>query len=78
MKLTLYQDSRAPGRCRSCGAAIEWAELTTGKRTPFNRIVPLRANPVLFAGARVIEEVDTASSPTHFESCPDAKEWRRR
>lgn len=77
VRLTLYQDSRRPGTCRSCGANIEWAELTTGKRMPFNRIVSLRVQSPLFIGQRVIEEVDTATSPTHFETCPDAKDWRR-
>jgi len=76
--LTLYQDSRHPSTCRSCGAAIEWAELTTGKRMPFNHIHPLQIQSPLFIGARIIEEVDTATSPTHWESCPDAKDWRKR
>lgn len=78
MRLTLYQDSRGPGHCRSCGAAVEWAELTGGRRMPFDRIVPVSAQGPLFIGERVIEEVDTASSPSHFETCPDAKDWRKR
>jgi hypothetical protein len=76
--LTIYQDSRGPGTCRSCGAAIEWAELTTGRRAPFDRILPVREQSPLFIGGRVIEELDTATSPTHFETCPDAADWRRR
>jgi hypothetical protein len=78
MVLTIYQDTRYPGTCRSCGAVIEWAQLTSGKRMPFDKIVPLREQPVLFDGDRRIEEIDTASSPTHFQSCPDARDWRRR
>lgn len=77
IRLTLYQDSRTAGRCRSCGAAIEWAELTSGRRMPFNKIVPVVAQSPLFIGARVIEEVNTTTSPVHFETCPDAKAWRR-
>jgi hypothetical protein len=75
--LKLYQDSRAPGTCRSCGAAIEWAELTTGKRMPFDRITPTNAQ-LAMVGGRIVEEVETTTSPTHFQSCPDAKDWRRR
>lgn len=77
MLLKLWQDTRAPGHCRSCGAAIVWAELVTGKRMPFDRIAPVRAQPSL-VGGRIIEEVETETSPSHFSSCPDAKEWRRR
>jgi hypothetical protein len=77
--LTIYRDTRAPGRCRSCGADIEWAELTTsGKRMPFDRIVPMRTQPTLLHDARALDLLDTATSPTHFETCPDAKDWRRR
>jgi hypothetical protein len=75
--LRIYQDTRGPGHCRSCGAAIEWAQLTTGKRIPFDRIVPVRTQPHLLED-RIVEDLDTATSPTHFQSCPDAKDWRRR
>ena len=76
-RLRLYRDSRAPGRCRSCGADIEWAQLTSGKRMPFNRILPVAAQENLLEG-RIVEDVDTETSPVHFETCPDAKAWRRR
>jgi len=76
--LKIYQDSRAPGTCRSCGASIEWAELTSGKRHPFDR--PIRPASVQGAiiGGRVVEEVDTSVSSTHFATCPDSKDWQRR
>jgi hypothetical protein len=77
MLLRILQDTRAPGRCRSCGAAIVWAELTTGKRMPFNRIDVLRTQSGLLEG-RVVEDVDTTTSPVHFQTCPEAKDWRRR
>jgi hypothetical protein len=81
--LTIYRDTRAPGRCRSCGADVEWAELTTsGKRTPFDRIVPVQqpqqANLIVMNPPRVIDVVNTDTSPVHFQTCPDAKDWRRR
>jgi len=76
--LRIYQDSRAVGTCRSCGAAIEWAELTTGARHPFELpIKPIRAQQSLVDG-RTIEDVETRDSPTHFARCPDAKSWRRQ
>jgi hypothetical protein len=76
--ITIYAHTRAHGACRSCGAAIEWAELTTGRRMPFDRIVPLYEQSPLFIGGRVVLELDSESSPSHFQTCPDAKAWRRR
>ena len=75
--LKIYQDSKGLGRCRSCGASIEWAELTSGKRHPFDApIVAVRSQGSVLDG-RVIEEVDTSVSSSHFATCPDAKDWRR-
>jgi hypothetical protein len=76
-EIAIYQDSKGPGRCRSCGARIEWAETERGKRVPFDgEIVATRSqgNPIT---GRVIEYVDTGVTPSHFETCPDAKTWRR-
>jgi len=77
--LQIYQDSRGPGRCRSCGAAIEWAELVSGKRMPFDPpIVAVRTQGNILAGARTVEDVDTTVTASHFATCPDAGQWRRR
>jgi hypothetical protein len=76
--LSIYADSRAPGTCRSCGAPIEWAELTTGRRMPFDRIGAAVEQTGLFIGPRVVHMLDSDTSPTHFMTCPDAKAWRRR
>lgn len=77
--LKIYQDSRNFGTCRSCGGRIEWAELISGKRHPFDgEIVVSRTQGNILDGGRVIEEVDTDVSPSHFQRCPDAKAWRRR
>lgn len=79
MILKIYADSRGAGRCRTCGAAIEWAELTSGKRHPFDPpIVPVRTQGDILGGARVVEEVDTSVSTSHFATCPDAAAHRRR
>ena len=76
--LKIYQDSKNRGTCRSCGAAIEWAELVTGKRHPFDApIVVVRTQGSILDG-RVIEEVDTNVSATHFATCPQGKQWSRR
>jgi hypothetical protein len=76
--LKIYQDSKGPGTCRSCGAAIVWAELASGKRHPFDRpIVPVRTQGAIIGG-RVVEEVDTSVSSTHFQTCPQGREWSKR
>lgn len=77
--LKIYQDSRGRGTCRSCGAPVEWAELVTGKRMPFDPpIVPVRTQGNLLAGERTVEDVDTSVTLSHFATCKDAKQWRRK
>ena len=76
MTLAIYADSKHEGRCRTCGAAITWAELITGARHPFNgTITGARLRPALFPGGRDVEDVDTVS---HFATCPQAAQHRRR
>lgn len=76
--MKLYEDSRGPGTCRSCGGAIEWAELISGKRHPFNvPIVVLPALQVEVDGTRTIQTVDMNRTTSHFATCPDAKKWSR-
>lgn len=77
-EIAFYADSKGKGRCRSCGAEIEWVETTGGKRMPFDgEIVVTRSQGNAVTG-RVVEYVDTAVTPTHFQNCPDAATWRRK
>lgn len=77
--LQIYQDSRGQGRCRSCGANVEWAELTSGKRMPFDgEIVVVKTQGSLLGGERIVEFVDTAVTPTHWETCTDPERWRKK
>ena len=76
--LKIWRDSRGRAECRSCHAPIEWAELITGKRIPFDApIVAVRTHHTGI-GERVIEDVDTEITYSHFATCPDADRWRRR
>ena len=73
--ITVYQDSRSPGRCRSCGARIEWAIVTgSEKRMPLDVGATVLATAPSLLDGRVVELVDG----THFATCPDAKAWRRK
>lgn len=77
--LDIYADSKGRGRCRSCGARVTFAELTSGKRIPLEGWEPvaLRTQGSLLGDARIVETIDTTVSPTHWEHCPQAKDWRR-
>lgn len=76
--LKIYDDSRGPGTCRSCGAAIVWATLITGKRMPFDAPLQIaRLHPASGAGERAIADVDSELSFSHFATCPDAERWRK-
>lgn len=78
-RLQIYQDTRSPGTCRSCAKPIIWAELTSGRRMPFNPpLVAADAQESLLTSGRIIETIDTAVSSTHFQTCPQAKDWRKR
>ena len=77
-QIAIFQDSKGKGRCRSCGAVIEWAETLRGKRMPFDgEIIVARTegNPIQ---GRVVEYVDTDVTSSHFATCPDAQDWRGR
>jgi hypothetical protein len=76
--LKIYNDSRAPGTCRSCGAAIVWAQLITGKRMPFDAPLQIARVHPGGAGERAVADVDTELSYSHFVTCPDRDMWRRR
>ena len=81
MILEIYQDSHGrKANCRSCQRAIEWAELKSGKKMPFDFpivVTQTEGNPIR-DGSRIIERVDTDISPSHFATCPDAKKWSRK
>jgi len=70
-------DARRPGRCRSCGRAVEWVLLANGAWHPFDPpLVLLARQPSLFDGQE-LATVDTAKSPSHFATCPHAALHRR-
>ena len=54
--------------CKSCGADMVWLITKNGKR------IPVDADTVV-AGEEIF---DPDSMTTHFETCPDAKKWRKK
>lgn len=81
--LRAFDDSKGRGVCRTCGAAIWWMQLVSGKRHPFNEQPndPMRGTPVSAApdeirdGRRVLV-IDAADS--HFATCRDSRDWKKK
>ena len=79
-------------RCRSCGAEIRWIKTKTGKNTPVDakgvcyirdpqgKETFLTLHGEVERGRRV--EDDKLHTPkgyiSHFSTCPDADDWRKR
>lgn len=76
--MPILADSRRPGICRSCSAALEWATHVATKRPmPFNApIVLLPTDPL--DEAIGVAQIDMEATTSHFATCPQARRWRRR
>lgn len=69
------------GRCKSCGAEIEWVRTTKGNNMPLDPIPVAGGNiEMLINGrAQVVEpDEDKIRSVSHFATCPEAQSHRRR
>lgn len=77
LTLMMFPDTRGSGTCRSCGAALVWAELTSGRKHPFNAPLepPEAQRQVKDDKGRTAWAIDGAHS--HFATCPDAKQWSK-
>lgn len=71
-------------RCRSCQAPIIWAESTTGARIPLDEkpiTGPVYTLDKDLLGETVANPVRPAPGAevhrSHFETCPDAKDWSK-
>lgn len=72
------------GTCRTCGAAVLWAIMPSGKRMPFDPIqVDHGANRYVIDGDPPQARPIPVQNPdpgyvSHFATCPDAERHRRR
>ena len=84
-------DVSQPGTCRSCKAGVYWREEPSGAKNPYN--APETCPPPCHGGMRVIgysredgpteRECERCAGQgriqiSHFATCPNAKEHRRR
>jgi hypothetical protein len=77
-----------PGVCRSCGAALVWLETVHGKWLPLDvgpaddgNVVLSSAGKAMVLSPAAAEQARQTGAKryrTHFASCPNAKDWRRR
>lgn len=72
--IAVYDDTRGPGTCRSCGAHIQWYETVLGKRMPMEDNAAPVSHQDDFISGRVVLRFDNAAS--HWANCPDAKQWK--
>lgn len=70
------------GCCSSCGAAVIWAVMPSGKRHPFDPIKTTTGQRyrIIEGKAEFISAKDQErlGNPSHFASCPDAEQHRKR
>lgn len=71
----VFEDSRGPGTCRGCAAALDWYDTVAGKHMPVNSgAVPVRSEQDE-ATWRVVAVFDAAD--THWATCPDRQRFKK-
>jgi hypothetical protein len=74
--IRLFEDSKAPGVCRGCEAAIEWYETLRSRRMPMNAgAVPRRSENDADSG-RVVAFF--AAADAHWATCPQQELFKRQ
>lgn len=71
----VWDDTRGPGRCRSCDAKLTWFETVAGKKIPFDGDPVPRRSEHDPATRRLI--LYLGSDDVHWATCPDADRFRR-
>ena len=69
----------ASAYCRSCGASIEWVRTTKGKMMPLDAAGTPDGNVTVVDGvAHVHPGKGQGDRTSHFVTCPNALDWRKR
>lgn len=70
-------------KCRSCEALVIWAQMPSGKMAPFDEEPDPKGQWVIIGGKARREELEDRAlmrpmHTSHFATCPDAQQHRRR
>lgn len=76
-------------QCRSCGTKIDWIKTITGKNMPLDpdyiQYSEAKQGDVLVTDGGVVYKVDHSKDlpsvkgrVSHFATCPDANNWRKK
>lgn len=80
-------------RCRSCAAPMFWAETSNGKRIPLDQqpvhdgnmrillrpgLIPLAFSLKELEGFAYTDKVSPGAYVSHFATCPQSKQWRKK
>lgn len=75
--VSVYNDTRGYGACRSCSAGLVWYQTTNGKAMPFNRSPePVPRKSEHDEGRRLI--VFLSADDVHWRTCPYADTFRKK
>lgn len=73
----VFDDTRGPATCRSCQAKVTFFEMAkSGKTMPFDG-APVYVKTELRDG-RLVGYIDGSMFASHFSTCQQASDWRRR
>ena len=64
-------------RCRSCGAQVTWAKTELGKSMPIERVAA-DGNLTFDAANGTVRSDPEGVWISHFATCAQADEWRRK
>lgn len=76
--------SKEQGHCRTCGAPVRWVKTASGRAMPLDAEPVERGNVVLRDGRAVYvskgnpAEQNEPRYVSHFATCPQSRDWRRR
>ena len=66
------------GKCRSCGAEVVWVKTRSGRSMPLDAVNPNAGNVRIVDNVAHVGADGSGHYVSHFSTCPEADQWRRR
>lgn len=66
------------GKCRSCGAEVIWVKTAKGKSMPLEACAPSEGNIRITDNVAVYGQKGSGPYISHFSTCPQAGDWRKK